>query len=91
MEFEYSYRFTEKAVRDFDDILHYISLDNTIAAQKLGNKIFEKIDADDSIEQATAEKIIIALMQIISILLIIMHTAPLLKSLFLIRRKPPSS
>lgn len=44
MEFEYSYRFTEKAVRDFDDILHYISLDNTIAAQKLGNKIFEKID-----------------------------------------------
>lgn len=46
MEFEYSYRFTEKAVRDFDEILHYISVDlaNPIAAQNLGKKVFEKID-----------------------------------------------
>lgn len=46
MEFEYSYRFTEKAVQDFDEILRYISVDlaNPIAAQNLGKKIFEKID-----------------------------------------------
>lgn len=46
MEFEYSYRFTEKAVQDFDEILRYISVDlaNPIAAQNLGKKVFEKID-----------------------------------------------
>ena len=46
MEFEYSYRFTEKAVQDFDEILRYISVDlaNPVAAQNLGKKIFEKID-----------------------------------------------
>ncbi len=46
MEFDYSYRFTEKAVQDFDEILRYISVDlaNPVAAQNLGKKIFEKID-----------------------------------------------
>ena len=46
MEFEYSYRFTEKAVQDLDEILRYISVElaNHIAAQKFGRKIFEKID-----------------------------------------------
>lgn len=46
MEFEYSYRFTEKAVQDFDEIIRYISIDlaNPIAAQNLGKKVFEKID-----------------------------------------------
>lgn len=46
MEFEYSYRFTEKAAQDFDEILRYISVDlaNPVAAQNLGKKIFEKID-----------------------------------------------
>lgn len=46
MEFKYSYRFTEKAEQDFDEILRYISFDlaNPIAAQNLGRKIFEKID-----------------------------------------------
>lgn len=46
MEFEYSYRFTEKAVQDFNEILRYISVDlaNPIAAQNLGKKFFEKID-----------------------------------------------
>ncbi len=47
MEFKYSFRFTEKAVQDFDEILRYISEDlaNPIAAQNLGKKIFDKIDA----------------------------------------------
>ncbi|MBE6548779.1 MAG: type II toxin-antitoxin system RelE/ParE family toxin [Ruminococcaceae bacterium] len=46
MEFECSYRFTEKAVQDFDEILRYMSVDlaNPAAAQKLGKNIFEKID-----------------------------------------------
>ena len=40
MEFKYSYRFTEKAAQDFDEILRYISVDlaNPAAAQKLGRK-----------------------------------------------------
>ena len=43
---KYSYRFTEKAEQDFDEILRYISIDlvNPTAAQNLGRKIFEKID-----------------------------------------------
>lgn len=46
MECKYSYRFTEKAEQDFDDILHYISVDlaNPTAAQNLGRKMFEQID-----------------------------------------------
>lgn len=46
MTFEYSYRFTEKAEQDFDDILQYISVDlaNPAAARSLGKKIFEKLD-----------------------------------------------
>lgn len=46
MECKYSYRFTEKAEQDFDEILHYISVDlaNPIAAQDLGIKMFEQID-----------------------------------------------
>ena len=46
MEYNYSYRFTEKAEQDFDEILRYISVDlaNPIAAQNLGRKIFEKIN-----------------------------------------------
>lgn len=46
MECKYSYRFTEKAEQDFDEILRYISVDlaNPTAAQNLGRKIFEKID-----------------------------------------------
>jgi plasmid stabilization system protein ParE len=46
MECKYSYRFTEKAEQDFDEILRYIAFDlaNPIAAQNLGKKIFEKID-----------------------------------------------
>ena len=46
MEYKYSYRFTEKAEQDFDQILRYISVDlaNPIAAQNLGRKMFEKID-----------------------------------------------
>ncbi len=45
MECKYSYRFTEKAEQDFDDILRYISNDlaNPIGAQNLGRKIFEKL------------------------------------------------
>ena len=43
MEYNYSYRFTEKAEQDFDEILRYISVDlaNPIAAQNLGRKIFD--------------------------------------------------
>lgn len=46
MECKYSYRFTEKAEQDFDEILQYISVDlvNPTAAQNLGRKVFEKID-----------------------------------------------
>ena len=46
MDYKYSYRFTEKALQDFDEILHYISiyLANPIAAQNIGKKIFEKIN-----------------------------------------------
>lgn len=46
MECKYSYRFTEKAAQDFDEILRYISVDlvNPTAAQNLGRKVFEKID-----------------------------------------------
>ena len=46
MECKYSYRFTEKAEQDFDEILRYISVDlvNPTAAQNLGRKVFEKID-----------------------------------------------
>ena len=46
MECKYSYRFTEKAVQDLDEILHYIAvdLDNPTAAQNLGRKLFELID-----------------------------------------------
>lgn len=46
MECKYSYRFTEKAEQDLDEILRYISVDlvNPTAAQNLGRKVFEKID-----------------------------------------------
>ncbi|MBQ8380967.1 MAG: type II toxin-antitoxin system RelE/ParE family toxin [Clostridia bacterium] len=46
MEFEYLYRFTERAAIDLDEILKYISLDlgNPIAAGNFGKKVFEKID-----------------------------------------------
>ena len=46
MECKYSYRFTEKAVQDLDEILHYITVDlaNPNAAQNLGRKLFELID-----------------------------------------------
>ena len=46
MEYKYSYRFTRKAEQDLDEILRYISIElvNPFAAQKLGRKIFEKID-----------------------------------------------
>ncbi len=46
MECKYSYRFTERAEQDFDEILRYISVDlaNPAAAQRLGRKMFEQID-----------------------------------------------
>lgn len=46
MECKYSYRFTEKAEQDFDEILRYIAVDlaNPAAAQNLGRKMFEQID-----------------------------------------------
>lgn len=46
MACKYSYRFTEKAEQDFDDILRYISVDlaNPAAAQNLGRRMFEQID-----------------------------------------------
>ena len=46
MECKYSYRFTEKAEQDFDEILRYISVDlaNPTATQNLGRKIFEQIN-----------------------------------------------
>ena len=46
MECKYSYRFTENAERDLDEILRYISIDlaNPAAAQDLGRKMFEQID-----------------------------------------------
>lgn len=46
MECKYSFRFTEKAELDLDEILHYIAVDlaNPVAAQNFGRKIFEQID-----------------------------------------------
>ena len=46
MAYDFSYRFTEKAAQDLDEILRYISVDlvNPTAAQNLGRKVFEKID-----------------------------------------------
>lgn len=46
MEFKYSYCFTEKAERDFDEILRYISVDlaNPAAAQNFGRRLFEQLD-----------------------------------------------
>ena len=43
---EYSYRFTEKATQDLDEILHYITFEicSPQAAQNLAKKIFERID-----------------------------------------------
>ncbi len=56
MASKYSYRFTNKAVQDLDDILHYISVDlaNPIAAQNLGKMIFEKIDTVRSFPESGA-------------------------------------
>ena len=56
MDSKYSYNFTEKAERDFDEILRYISFDlaNPIAAQNLGRKIFEKIDIVRSYPESCA-------------------------------------
>lgn len=47
MASEYSYKFTERAEQDFDEILNYITeeLKNPNAAVKLGRKIFEHIEA----------------------------------------------
>lgn len=47
MESDYSYKFTEKAENDLDEILRYISRDlcNPSAATSFGRKIFERIDA----------------------------------------------
>lgn len=46
MAVEYSFIFTEKAEKDLDDILHYISedLSNPSAARVLAQRIFECID-----------------------------------------------
>ena len=46
MAFEYSYRFTERAEQDLDEILDYIcnELKNPSAAAGLGKKIFEHIE-----------------------------------------------
>ena len=46
MAYNFSYRFTEKAEQDLDEILRYIAVDlvNPTAAQNLGRKVFEKID-----------------------------------------------
>ena len=46
MASEYSYRFTEQAEKDIEDILRYISEDlcNPSAALKLGEKIFADIN-----------------------------------------------
>ncbi|MDE6849896.1 MAG: type II toxin-antitoxin system RelE/ParE family toxin, partial [Clostridia bacterium] len=46
MAVEYSFKFTEKAEEDLDDILHYISedLSNPAAASGLAQRIFECID-----------------------------------------------
>ena len=55
----YSYRFTEKAEQDFDEILRYISLDlaNPAAAQNLGRKMFEQIDMVRAFPDSGAEGI----------------------------------
>ena len=44
MDSKYFYRFTEQAIHDFEEILHYISadLENPIAAKNLQRKIFER-------------------------------------------------
>ena len=46
MASEYSYKFTERAEQDFDEILNYITeeLKSPDAAVKLGKKIFENIE-----------------------------------------------
>jgi len=46
MEFKYSYKFTEKAEKDLDEILKYIKEDlfNPTAATAFFDKIFESID-----------------------------------------------
>ena len=46
MAFKYSYYFSEKEEQDFNEILQYITFElcNPKAAQRLGKKIFEKID-----------------------------------------------
>ena len=46
MEFKYSYKFTEKAEKDLDEILKYIKEDlfNPTAATAFFDKIFEGID-----------------------------------------------
>lgn len=56
MGFEYSYRFTEKAEQDLDEILQYISVDlaNPIAAGHLGRKIFEKLDTIQAFPNSNA-------------------------------------
>lgn len=54
MEFEYSYRFTDKAKQDLDEILQYIAvdLDNPLAAKRLFEKIFQKIDVATSFPES---------------------------------------
>lgn len=46
MDFKYSYRFTEKAAKDLDEIIKYIKeeLFNPSAASVFADKIFENID-----------------------------------------------
>ena len=46
MASEYTYKFTERAEQDFDEILNYITeeLKNPDVAIKLGRKIFENIE-----------------------------------------------
>lgn len=46
MDSKYSYRFTEQAINDFEEILDYlyVNLENPIAAKNLQKKIFERID-----------------------------------------------
>ena len=46
MEFKYTYKFSERAAEDLEEILRYIAEDlcNKSAAADLGRKIFENID-----------------------------------------------
>ena len=46
MDCKYSYKFTEKAEKDLNDVLRYISedLSNPQAATEFGKKVFERID-----------------------------------------------